>query len=1256
MPKFIQNLSVRVPWHDSGWNGHVCRSPRDNTECVLLENIGLNRDDVAEEADAGKSIVQIPGKPPPCISERGSFMSPDDIIISDKEHPYAWKNALSALDKAQIPVPAWSMHAVPYYWLAREHVEGILKNEPIPGYVPELEDEALKLVDFDPKRQTWVLHGENQKALIETFFKNVVPGKSLVFFYLKYSPFEHVGRILAGAALVDRLDLPGRWPASGETAFPNHMWETILRHTLREDGSGGLILPLQDLAELAKNGEDITPASALAPETDREFSYVTEHVPADTTVAALLALRNASKGAAELGFPVPAESLTWLDEQLFNAWERRGTTPGLPAVLAQFGIEHPTFTARAIIEAVEEGEDPWLILTMALEGNKIVPKDIASIATPTMQRIWKKLPLKTKDALGLMSRFNLTSKQVEQVVEQKTYIPIEPDELPENPYYLVTCTVDDDDPIRFNMIDRGCFPGSGKSPVQTLQLSEPLTDLVDRRRVEAAIVDELAAAEEEGHTLLTTDEILNRLSKRSLGRDLPLSEIVLSGLDLDPISLDDDPEINWPVLSRTIMASGEFAYKLRPSSARSSTIREFIELLSKKPRHNVPKELSDAINVVLGPLDDHDPGDLEAEKKARTEKKAALSELYSSRFSILNGPAGTGKTTLIKALAERQEVTTKGVLLLAPTGKARVQLSAKVGLEASTIAQYLSHSGRYDGEACRYRVTGNSADRKRYGLVVVDEASMLTEDMLAALCDSLILPDRLILVGDPRQLPPIGPGRPFVDLERAYRKGHHGGWPRVAPGWAELKILRRQKGRVRDDLMLAQWFSGDEIPEGFDEVWERLRRNEEMESLRAISWGGRTPEEMLDYVLAEELGVCEDDEGRSFAASYGATLGKYIEYFSAAEHCERWQALSPFRGRSYGTVQLNRHIKEKYRQGELQKAQLPPYKRKVPKPLGPERIVLGDKVVNLLNRGMTYWSRSEGNKYGYIANGELGVVIGQLKSKSMQTAPWKTQIEYSSQLGRRYGAKYASEDDAPIELAWTLTVHKSQGSEFDLVVLILPASLRRLSRELLYTALTRQKSRIVICHEGSLEELFDLTRATGSDTGQRLTDLINLPDPIAVTTSAGTSAGILDRNLVHTTDGGILVRSKNEVIIADILDDVAPGAWAYEQPLHGADGSKRLPDFTINAADGRTIFWEHLGMLENPEYAAAWDRKREWYSSEGILPVEDGGGPNGMLMWTNDLQGVDKPAWREHAQSVIGPMRTSSRKAGKKISSKHTKK
>jgi ATP-dependent exoDNAse (exonuclease V) alpha subunit len=135
---------------------------------------------------------------------------------------------------------------------------------------------------------------------------------------------------------------------------------------------------------------------------------------------------------------------------------------------------------------------------------------------------------------------------------------------------------------------------------------------------------------------------------------------------------------------------------------------------------------------------------------------------------VLVGPAGSGKTTLLRLLCDLPQVNERKILLLAPTGKARVRMEEATGRlgQGKTLAQFLQGLDRYDGASGRYYWNPAAPREKGYRTVVVDECSMLTEDQLAALLDAIEGVERLVLVGDPRQLPPIGAGRPFVDICR----------------------------------------------------------------------------------------------------------------------------------------------------------------------------------------------------------------------------------------------------------------------------------------------------------------------------------------------------------------------------------------------------------------------------------------------------------------------------------------------------------
>ncbi len=194
-------------------------------------------------------------------------------------------------------------------------------------------------------------------------------------------------------------------------------------------------------------------------------------------------------------------------------------------------------------------------------------------------------------------------------------------------------------------------------------------------------------------------------------------------------------------------------------------------------------------------------------------------------------------------------------------------------------------------------------------------------------------------------------------------------------------------------------------------------------------------------------------------------------------------------------------------------------------------------------------------------------------------------------------------------------MHKAQGSEFDKVFVVLPNPCRILSRELLYTALTRQSSRLVLFCQGEPHKLMDYRNL--SDAARRLTNLFEAPDPVLV------GQKIYDNKHIHRSKRGELMISKSEVIIANELA-TAGIVYEYERPFVGKDKSRRYPDFTIEDADsGITWFWEHLGMLGDPEYERKWKLKVAWYEENGVIPHDKGGGPNGSLVTSSETEGID---------------------------------
>lgn len=577
----------------------------------------------------------------------------------------------------------------------------------------------------------------------------------------------------------------------------------------------------------------------------------------------------------------------------------------------------------------------------------------------------------------------------------------------------------------------------------------------------------------------------------------------------------------------------------------------------------------------------------EVEERARQEKAEALAKLYEGRFSVLCGRAGTGKTSVLKVFLKGLEELDgkRPILLLAPTGKARVRLMDRTKRDdggvrdAYTIHQFLMRHKWLNPENFALKLLGG--EQHGAPTVVIDEASMIPVDLLGVLFRALDLNkvSRLVLVGDPNQLPPIGPGRPFVDIIAWLESDEE-----RARCLARLMERARHEDHNSQALQLADGYLRDDTSPGDDEMLSRVAREDVGGDLEVRYWrDGSQLEEQLAASMKKHLKLTD---GPKSYVPFNVSLGFSDDCKAVQpEQAERWQILSPVRNHEHGTTEINRKIQAKYRGGMMNSS-----KGRGIKPFGEQEIVWTDKVMQAVNCRKPSYPKGEG--LGYVANGEIGLVVQTSEGSGGRADSMK--VQFSTQPTSAYYYP-RSQVDGQLELAYALTVHKSQGSDFDIVFLILPKNASTLSRELLYTGLTRFRQKMVLLVERDTAVLEKLRNSQCSDTLLRNTNLFVL----AVRPES------VDRyyaeHLIHRTRKGTMVRSKSEVIVADILASLGI-SYEYEQKLPSRDDPNdfRLPDFTVSY-EGDTFYWEHLGMLSIPSYREGWERKRQWYEDQGYL-------------------------------------------------------
>ena len=374
---------------------------------------------------------------------------------------------------------------------------------------------------------------------------------------------------------------------------------------------------------------------------------------------------------------------------------------------------------------------------------------------------------------------------------------------------------------------------------------------------------------------------------------------------------------------------------------------------------------------------------------------------------ILTGGPGTGKTTTVRGMLDFYDAVGLDVVLAAPTGRAAKRLSDLCEREAKTIHRLLEAG--YRGADNRAAFARNKENPLECDVVILDEVSMIDIVLMQALLEALPPETRLILVGDADQLPPVGPGNFLRDCI---------GSGRIHT--IELNEIFRQAEQsaiVRNAHAINQ----GEMPMG----------------------GGRNGDFfiMKQHSAADVMSTVVELCRKRLPDYYGFTP-------------DQIQVLTPSRRQAAGTQQLNRM---------LQEALNPAHENRPEKRFGDNVFRVGDRVMQVRNNYDIVWEKEDDpDEVGSgMFNGDVGRILDI--SLSEQTM----RIQFDDKI-----AHYSFDMLDELELAYAMTVHKSQGSEFEAVIVALPSGIGRrlLTRNILYTAITRAKKLLVLVGDPAVTE------------------------------------------------------------------------------------------------------------------------------------------------------------------------------------------
>ena len=640
-------------------------------------------------------------------------------------------------------------------------------------------------------------------------------------------------------------------------------------------------------------------------------------------------------------------------------------------------------TARKIIDKF--GEETLTIFKfepLRLAEIKGISKDKAYEIGEEFNEKWEVWQI-----VSFLEEFGIGANNSKKVYDALGVNAVE--KIQENPYILVDIVYG----VNFNNIDK-----------IAMQIGIPMDS---DYRIKSGIKYALLVASYNGHTCVLKQNLIDFVKN--------ILEVEEDRIEDNLINLNVTSQIHITVENHNEYVFLEELYKAEKYIAeRLLTLRDCDNVKYIKNFDNEIKKHEEKIDIEL------------------SEKQFdAVRQINENNVCIITGGPGTGKTTIIKCVLEIYKSHKRKVVLCAPTGRAAKRMSETTGEDAKTIHRLLE-IGKFEEDklgSIDTDVAPVDAD-----VLVVDEMSMVDVFLMNYLVKALFLGTKVIFVGDPNQLPSVGPGSILKDL--------------IDSGeFATVHLDKIFRQAAKSKIIV----NAHNVNNGVNFIGKKDYGEDSENDFFYIN------EANQDKMLYQVLSLSKE------------RLKNYGDY----EFFKNIQVLTPTKKGKMGTKELNK---------SLQEALNPKVDEILEKTYGDIIFREGDRVMQIKNNYDIYWEKGSRNDLRTYESG-TGVFNGEI-GRIIRISNEERQIQVEFDDGKV--TWYAFSELDQLEHAYAITIHKAQGSEFDVVILVVPQSSNMLlTRNLLYTGITRAKKLLIVIGNKNLIEFM----INNCDTKKRNTGL-----------------------------------------------------------------------------------------------------------------------------------------------------------------------